>query len=131
MAQIEKEIPDIHINGYLRQKLNNIVSVSFSGIDGSALLMMLDLKGVYVSTGSACMSNAIDTSHVVRAMGISEDLAKGTVRFSFSKNNEPEEIDTAIAIIKESVLKLRAFSPTYTSQKSKGKRGRKKKNDVL
>lgn len=131
MSQIEKEIPDIHINGYLRQKLNNIVSVSFSGIDGSALLMMLDLKGVYVSTGSACMSNAIDTSHVVRAMGISEDLAKGTVRFSFSKNNEPEEIDTAIAIIKESVLKLRAFSPTYTSQKSKGKRGRKKKNDVL
>ncbi|MBQ8430649.1 MAG: aminotransferase class V-fold PLP-dependent enzyme, partial [Clostridia bacterium] len=132
VSQLLKEVPDITVNGYPKQKLNNIVSVSFSGIDGSALLMMLDLKGVYVSTGSACMSNAIDISHVIRAIGLNEDLAKGTVRFSFSKNNEPEEIDTAIAIIKESVSKLRAFSPTYSSkQKTKGKRGRKKKNELL
>ena len=61
---------------------------------------------------------------------LNEDLAKGTVRFSFSKNNEPEEIDRAVAIIKESVAKLRAFSPTYTSSKQgpKGKRGRPRKN---
>lgn len=131
VAQLEKEVPDVSINGYPRQKLNNIVSVSFAGIDGSALLMMLDLKGVYISTGSACMANALDTSHVIRALGMSEDLAKGTVRFSFSANNEPEEIDKAIAIIKESVSKLRAFSPTYSSLKKStgsGKRGRPRKN---
>ena len=131
VTQLEKEVPDIKINGYPRQKLNNIVSVSFAGIDGSALLMMLDLKGVYISTGSACMANALDTSHVIRAIGLSEDMAKGTVRFSFSKNNEPEEIDKAIAIIKESVSKLRAFSPTYSSTKKSagtGRRGRPKKN---
>lgn len=130
VTQLEKEVPDISINGYARQKLPNIVSVSFAGIDGSALLMMLDLKGVYISTGSACMANALDTSHVVRAIGLNEDMAKGTVRFSFSKNNEPEEIDRAIAIIKESVLKLRALSPTYTKTKKStgtGKRGRPRK----
>ena len=129
IAQLEKEVKDIKINGYARQKLNNIVSVSFAGIDGSALLMLLDLKGLYCSTGSACMSNAIETSHVVRAIGLNEDLAKGTLRFSFSKNNEPEEIDSAIAIIKESVMKLRVFSPTYsgTKQGAKGKRGRPRK----
>ncbi len=130
VTQLEKEIPDISINGYARQKLPNIVSVSFAGIDGSALLMMLDLKGVYISTGSACMANALDTSHVVRAIGLNEDMAKGTVRFSFSKNNEPEEIDRAIAIIKESVLKLRALSPTYSKTKKTtgtGKRGRPRK----
>ena len=132
VEQLTREVPDIVVNGYPKQKLNNIVSVSFAGIDASALLMMLDLKGVYVSTGSACMANAIETSHVIKALGLDDDLAKGTVRFSFSKNNEPEEIDIAVAIIKESVSKLRAFSPTYTSkQKSKGKRGRKKKNDML
>lgn len=130
--QLQKEVPDIVINGYPRQKLNNIVSVSFAGIDASALLMMLDLKGVYASTGSACMANAIETSHVIQALGLDEDLAKGTMRFSFSKNNEPEEIDIAVAIIKESVSKLRAFSPTYEAkQKTKGKRGRKKKNELL
>ena len=129
IAQLEKEVKDIKINGYARQKLNNIVSVSFAGIDGSALLMLLDLKGLYCLTGSACMSNAIETSHVVRAIGLNEDLAKGTLRFSFSKNNEPEEIDSAIAIIKESVMKLRVFSPTYsgTKQGAKGKRGRPRK----
>lgn len=132
VEQLSHEIPDIVVNGYAKQKLNNIVSVSFAGIDASALLMMLDLKGVYVSTGSACMANAIETSHVIKALGLDDDLAKGTVRFSFSKNNEPEEIDVAVAIIKESVSKLRAFSPTYISkQKSKGKRGRKKKNELL
>jgi len=129
ISQLEKEVKDIKINGYARQKLNNIVSVSFAGIDGSALLMLLDLKGLYCSTGSACMSNAIETSHVVRAIGLNEDLAKGTLRFSFSKNNEPEEIDIAVAIIKESVMKLRVFSPTYsgTKQGAKGKRGRPRK----
>lgn len=131
VAQLQKEVTDIQINGFPRQKLHNIVSVSFAGIDGSALLMMLDLKGVYVSTGSACMANAIDTSHVIRALGIDEDRAKGTIRFSFSKNNEPEQIDIAVAVIKESVAKLRAFSPTYQSSKkvskTGGKRGRPKK----
>ena len=129
ISQLEKEIKDIKVNGYARQKLQNIVSVSFAGIDGSALLMLLDLKGLYCSTGSACMSNAIDTSHVVRAIGLDEDLAKGTLRFSFSKNNEPEEIDIAVAIIKESVMKLRVFSPTYSGTKQgKGKRGRPRKS---
>lgn len=132
VSQLQKELSDIVINGYPKQKLHNIVSVSFSGIDGNALLMMLDLKGVYVSTGSACMSNAIETSHVIKALGINDDLAKGTVRFSFSRYNDPEDIDVAVAIIKESVLKLRAFSPVYVAkQKSKGKRGRKKKNELL
>ena len=132
VAQLTKEVPDVIINGYNKQKLNKIVSATFVGIDGSALLMMLDLKGVYVSTGSACMSNSVEVSHVLKAMGMSDDLAKGTIRFSFSKNNEYEEVDKAVAIIKESVEKLRAYSPTYSSKSTlKQKRGRKKKNESV
>ena len=94
--------------------------------------MMLDLKGVYVSTGSACMSHSIEVSHVLKAMGMSDDLAKGTIRFSFSKNNEYEEVDKAVSIIKECVEKLRSFSPTYSSKSTlKQKRGRKKKNESV
>ena len=63
---------------------------------------------------------------------MSDDLAKGTIRFSFSKNNEYEEVDKAVAIIKESVEKLRAYSPTYSSKSTlKQKRGRKKKNESV
>lgn len=132
VSQLTKEVPDVIINGYAKQKLPKIVSATFVGIDGSALLMMLDLKGVYVSTGSACMSNSVEVSHVLRAMGISDDLAKGTIRFSFSKNNEYEEVDRAVAIIKESVAKLRAYSPTYSSKSvTKQKRGRKKKDEIV
>lgn len=130
--QLTKEVPDVIINGYPKQKLPKIVSATFVGIDGSALLMMLDLKGVCVSTGSACMSNSVEVSHVLKAMGMSDDLAKGTIRFSFSKNNEYEEVDRAVAIIKECVEKLRAYSPTYSSKSTiKQKRGRKKKDEVV
>ena len=131
VAQLTKEVPDVIINGYPKQKLAKIVSATFVGVDGSALLMMLDLKGVYVSTGSACMSNSTEVSHVLKAMGMTDDLAKSTIRFSFSKNNEYEEVDKAVAIIKESVEKLRSFSPTYSSKSSiKQKRGRKKNESV-
>ena len=132
VAQLTKEVPDVIINGYSKQKLSKIVSATFVGIDGSALLMMLDLKGVYVSTGSACMSNSVEVSHVLKAMGMTDDLAKGTIRFSFSKNNEYEEVDIAVRIIKECVEKLRAYSPTYSSKSTvKQKRGRKKKNEIV
>lgn len=132
VAQLTREVPDVIINGYSKQKLSKIISATFVGIDGSALLMMLDLKGVYVSTGSACMSNSVEVSHVLKAMGMTDDLAKGTIRFSFSKNNEYEEVDKAVAIIKECVEKLRAFSPTYSSKSTlKQKRGRKKKDESV
>lgn len=132
VTQLTKEVPDVIINGYDKQKLRKIVSATFVGVDGSALLMMLDLKGVYVSTGSACMSNSVEVSHVLKAMGLSDDLAKSTIRFSFSKNNEYEEVDRAVAIIKECVEKLRSFSPTYSSKSTvKQKRGRKKKNEIV
>ena len=132
VAQLTKEVPDVIINGYDKQKLHKIVSATFVGIDGSALLMMLDLKGVYVSTGSACMSNSVQVSHVLKAMGLSDDMAKATIRFSFSKNNEYEEVDKAVAIIKECVEKLRSFSPIYSAKSTlKQKRGRKKKNEIV
>ena len=77
------------------------------------------------------MSNSTEVSHVLKAMGMTDDLAKSTIRFSFSKNNEYEEVDKAVAIIKESVEKLRSFSPTYSSKSSiKQKRGRKKNESV-
>ena len=87
------------------------------------MLTKLDLNGVAVSTGSACTSNSLAVSHVISAIGLSNDDAKSTIRFSLGKNNSYEELDEALSIIKKSVEELRAYSSTY------GAKTRKRKGD--
>ena len=111
ISKIYKEIPHININGHLHQKLPGIVSVSFNLIDGEALAVMLDLEGIAVSTGSACSSGSTEASHVLKAIGLSSEDAKGTVRFSFGVDNSKEEIDFVIDKLKVCVDKLREISP--------------------
>lgn len=121
VTKLNANVENIIINAKTRQKVNHIVSVQFVGVDGVSLLTKLDLKGIAVSTGSACTSNSLAVSHVITALGFSNDEARSTIRFSFGKNNTYEEIDNAIVIIAKAVAELREFSSTYSSKTRKKK----------
>lgn len=118
IKKVEYEIPDIKINGNQFQKANSIVSVTFAGVEGENLIMLLDLKGIAVSTGSACASGSLEKSHVLKAIGLSDEQVRGTVRFSFDTSITKDDIDYTVRILAEEVEKLRKFSPL--KQKKKG-----------
>ena len=79
-------------------------------VDKESLLMLLDIEGVAVSTGSACTSNSVEPSHVLKAMGIDDVLANGSIRFSFSKNISKSDIDYVVEVLEKVVAKLRSIS---------------------
>lgn len=111
LDKVQENIEYIHINGDPHQKINGTVSISFEMVEGESLLMLLDLDGVAVSTSSACTSNALQPSHVLKAMGIEDELAQSTVRFSFGKNTSKADIDYAVERLVVAVKKLRSISP--------------------
>jgi len=123
ITKLCENVENIIINANVRQKLAHIVSVCFIGVDGESLLTKLDMNGIAVSTGCACVSNDLTVSHVLKAIGLVNDNAKATIRFSFGKNNSYEEIDKAISVISHAVQQLREFSSTY------GMKIRKRKGD--
>ena len=122
VTKLTDTVEHVLFNVNTRQKLPHIISVVFVGIDGESLMTKLDLNGVAISIGSACTSSNI-VSPVLSAIGLNNDNARCTVRFSIGKNNSYEEIDRAIAIIAKSAEELRAFSSTY------GMKIRKRKGD--
>nr|NIV03314.1 aminotransferase class V-fold PLP-dependent enzyme [Calditrichia bacterium]NIV71517.1 aminotransferase class V-fold PLP-dependent enzyme [Calditrichia bacterium]NIV98077.1 aminotransferase class V-fold PLP-dependent enzyme [Candidatus Saccharibacteria bacterium]NIW78368.1 aminotransferase class V-fold PLP-dependent enzyme [Calditrichia bacterium] len=87
---------DTKINGHPHNRLYNILNVSFPGCDSETLLMSLDMKGIAVSTGSACDSGSIEPSHVLKALGMPDSLLKSGIRFSLGKYNTREEIDRVL-----------------------------------
>ena len=116
--EIKSKIEHIHINGHPHQKINGTLSVTFEMIEGESILMSLDLAGIAVSTASACTSLSLQPSHVLRAMGVPDEIAHGTVRFSFGKNLTKDDIDYTVKTLVEVVKKLRAISPiTKTGRK--------------
>lgn len=123
ISKLTENVENIVINAHIKQKLPQIISVTFIGVDGESLMTKLDLNGVAVSTGSACSTNSLTVSHVLTAIGLTNDNARSTIRFSLSKNNSYDEIDKAITIIKRCVDELRAYSSTY------GIKTRKRKGD--
>ncbi len=111
ISLLTSKINYVSINGHPYQKVQGIVSVSFDMIEGESILMLLDLAGISVSTASACVSQALEKSHVLKAMGIEDVLSQGTVRFSFSKSNTVQEVEIVVEKLEEIVKKLRAMSP--------------------
>ncbi|HEY4840857.1 MAG TPA: cysteine desulfurase family protein [Terriglobales bacterium] len=101
------------LNGRGACRVPNTTNVYFDGIEGEALVIALDLKGLAVSTGAACSSGAIEPSHVLTAMGLSRDRAKASIRFSLGKQNTEEDVDFALALVPETVARLRELSPTW------------------
>jgi cysteine desulfurase len=99
------------INGDGAPRVPQTSSMYFDGIDGEALVIALDLKGLAVSTGAACSSGAIEPSHVLTAMGMSADRARASIRFSLGQQNTMEEVQFAIGLVGETVARLRELSP--------------------
>ena len=104
------------VNGDCASRIPNITNVFFDGIEGESLVIALDLKGLAVSTGAACSSGAIEPSHVLVAMGLSADRARASLRFSLGKQNTAEDIDFAIALVPETVARLRELSPAWAAE---------------
>ena len=113
IEQIEKEIPYCRLNGDRNRRLPNDVNFSFRFVEGESLLIMLDMKGICASSGSACTSGSLDPSHVLLAIGLPHEIAHGSLRLTLNEENTKEEMDTTVAAIKEIVTKLRNMSPLY------------------
>lgn len=96
-AGLTRLVPDIHLNGHAQKRVYNTLNVSFPGLDGETLLMNLDLKNIYVSTGSACTAGSVEPSHVLLAMGLSDKLARAAIRFSLGRFTTEPEIDYVLA----------------------------------
>ncbi len=107
------QIPHSYLNGSREHRLPTICNLSFEGVEGEALLLMLDMKGIAASSGSACTSGSLDPSHVLMAIGRTHTVAHGSLRLSVGKYNTEEEIDYVIKTLPEIIEKLRSMSPIW------------------
>ena len=110
------QVGEAAVNGDGAARVPNTTNIHFDHIDGEAMVIALDLKGVAVSTGAACSSGAIEPSHVLIAMGLRPDQARASIRFSLGKQTVAEDIDYALVLVSETVARLRDLSPKYTKQ---------------
>jgi cysteine desulfurase len=113
---LERELLEVEatgLNGEGAPRVPNTTNIYFDGIEGEALVIALDLKGLAVSTGAACSSGAIEPSHVLTAMGLRPDRARASIRFSLGKQNTAEDVDFALALVPKTVERLRELSPVW------------------
>lgn len=113
IERIEKEIPYCRLNGHRTKRLPGNVNFAFQFIEGESMLIMLDMKGVCGSSGSACTSGSLDPSHVLLAIGLKHEIAHGSLRLTLSEENTKEEMDFVVDELKKIVAKLREMSPLY------------------
>ena len=109
--KVSETISDIDLNGNRENRLSHLSNISFHFIEGEGLLINLDLQGVAVSTGSACSSGTLEPSPVIRALGLSLEEARGSIRFSFGKGNTIEDVDYTVGVLRDAVGRLRELSP--------------------
>jgi cysteine desulfurase len=110
---ITEKIPYVRVNGSLEKRLPGNLNVSFRFVEGESVLLMLDMKGIKASSGSACTSGSLDPSHVLLAIGLPHEIAHGSLRLSFGEINTEEEVDYLIDSLVEIITKLRQMSPLY------------------
>lgn len=106
-------ISHCRLNGSRTRRLPGLVNFSFEGIEGESLLLMLDMKGVCASSGSACTSGSLDPSHVLLAIGLPHEIAHGSLRLSFSAENSMEDIDYILKVLPPIIERLRSMSPVW------------------
>lgn len=112
-GRVQEEIGEIGINSAGAPRVPTTTNIHFDHIEGEALVIALDLKGLAVSTGAACSSGAIEPSHVLTAMGLKPERARASLRFSLGKQNTMDEAEFALSLLPETVARLRDLSPTY------------------
>ena len=113
IRRIEEEIPYCRLNGDREKRLPNNVNFSFRFIEGESMLIMLDMKGICASSGSACTSGSLDPSHVLLAIGLPHEIAHGSLRMTLDEETTREDIDYVVDNLKEIVAQLRSMSPLY------------------
>jgi len=111
--KILSEVEATGVNGEGAPRVPNTTNIHFDYIEGEALVIALDLKGLAVSTGAACSSGAIEPSHVLTAMGLPPEIARASLRFSLGKQNTPEDVQFALDLVPQTVARLRELSPVY------------------
>lgn len=116
--ELFKRIPNISRNGDPERRVPNIANLNFDHVEGEGLQISLDLKGVAVSTGSACASGSTEPSHVLMAIGLPRDSGYGSLRFSFGKYNTKEDVDYTLEILQTVVEKLRKLSPAASKKQT-------------
>jgi cysteine desulfurase len=110
-SEVRRRIDHVVMNGDPEHRLPNLSNISFRFIEGEGLLINLDLQGVEVSTGSACSSGTLEPSPVIRALGHNDELARGSIRFSFGKDNTESDVDYVLDVLAIAVARLRELSP--------------------
>jgi cysteine desulfurase len=110
---IVETVGQVSVNSFGAPRVPNTTNIVFDCLEGEAMVIALDLKGLSVSTGAACSSGAIEPSHVLTAMGLSPDRARASIRFSLGKQNTADDVDFALQLIPEVVTRLRELSPVY------------------
>ncbi len=113
VGQVKEKIPYIKINGDMEKRLPGNSNISFKFIEGEGLLLNLDLKGIYASSGSACTSGSLDPSHVLLAIGLPHEIARSSLRITIGKYNTKEEVDYLVENLVEIVNRLREMSPLW------------------
>lgn len=116
LARLKASVADLHVNGDESRRLANTINVSFLGVEGEAIVVSLDLKGICIASGSACSSGATEPSHVILALGVEPALAAGAVRFSFGRSTTREDVDRLLAELPPAVERLRSLSPGYAGR---------------
>lgn len=113
IEKLLQEVPYCELNGHPVKRLPNNANISFSFIEGESMLIMLDMKGICASSGSACTSGSLDPSHVLLAIGRRHEEAHGSLRMTLSEENTMEEMDMVVQEVKQIVTRLRDMSPLY------------------
>ena len=113
ISRIENEIDYVKLNGHRSKRLPNNINFCIKFVEGESLLIMLDQKGICASSGSACTSGSLDPSHVLTAIGLTDEDAHTSVRLSISEDTTKEEIDIVVEEIKKVTKRLRSMSPLY------------------
>ena len=110
---VEQSIPNVKLNGHPTRRLPNNVNLSFEGIEGEGMLLLLDMKGICASSGSACTSGSLDPSHVLLAIGLPHEIAHGSLRLTFGPQNTMEDAEAVCNALREIIPRLRAMSPVW------------------
>ncbi len=119
IKRVLDEIPYTRLNGHPTERMASNANISFEFIEGESLLLMLDMKGISASSGSACTSGDLDPSHVLLAIGLKHEVAHGSLRVTFGDSNAPEDADRIVDELKVIVERLRAMSPLYEEVKNR------------
>ena len=118
------KIPHSRLNGHAQNRLPGNINLCFEGIEGESLLLLMDLNGICVSSGSACTSGSLDPSHVLLAIGLPHEIAHGSLRISLNETNSMEDVDYILEVLPKVVSRLREMSPLWEKIAAKDQAGR-------